>query len=101
MLFKQCLNAVLIGIGHLVLGIKMYRKKHTVVFLKTSNVFQKTSNVFQKHQMFFSKQRYVFSTLILLNVFQSYRQKKGLNIFKLSYYAIHRTEKSHTFASSI
>ena len=24
MLFKQCLNAVLIGIGHLVLGIKMY-----------------------------------------------------------------------------
>ena len=94
MLFKQCLNAVLIGIGHLVLGIKMYRKKHTVVFLKTSNVFQKTSNVF-------SKQRYVFSTLFLLNVFQSYRQKKGLNIFKLLYYAIHRTEKSHTFASSI
>ena len=80
MLFKQCLNAVLIGIGHLVLGIKMYRKKHTVVFLKTSNVF---------------------STLFLLNVFQSYRQKKGLNIFKLLYYAIHRTNKSHTFASSI
>ena len=80
MLFKQCLNAVLIGIGHLVLGIKMYRKKHTVVFLKTSNVF---------------------STLFLLNVFQSYRQKKWLNIFKLLYYAIHRTEKSHTFASSI
>lgn len=73
MLFKQCLNAVLIGIGHLVLGIKMYRKK----------------------------QRYVFSTLFLLNVFQSYRQKKGLNIFKLLYYAIHRTNKSHTFASSI
>ena len=72
MLFKQCLNAVLIGIGHLVLGIKMYRKK-----------------------------RYVFSTLFLLNVFQSYRQKKGLNIFKLLYYAIHRTDKSHTFASSI
>ena len=48
MLFKQCLNAVLIGIGHLVLGIKMYRKKHTVVFLKTSNVFSKTSNVFFK-----------------------------------------------------
>ena len=94
MLFKQCLNAVLIGIGHLVLGIKMYRKKHTVVFLKTSNVFQKTSNGF-------SKQRYVFSTLFLLNVFQSYRQKKELNIFKLLYYAIHRTEKSHTFASSI
>ncbi len=87
MLFKQCLNAVLIGIGHLVLGIKMYRKKHTVVFLKTSNVFQKTSNV--------------FSTLFLLNVFQSYRQKKWLNIFKLLYHAIHRTEKSHTFASSI
>ena len=48
MLFKQCLNAVLIGIGHLVLGIKMYRKKHTVVLLKTSNVFSKTSNVFFK-----------------------------------------------------
>ena len=48
MLFKQCLNAVLIGIGHLVLGIKMYRKKYTVVFLKTSNVFSKTSNVFFK-----------------------------------------------------
>ena len=48
MLLKQCLNAVLIGIGHLVLGIKMYRKKHTVVFLKTSNVFSKTSNVFFK-----------------------------------------------------
>ena len=94
MLFKQCLNAVLIGIGHLVLGIKMYRKKHTVVFLKTSNVFQKTSNVF-------SKTSNVFSTLFLLNVFQSYRQKKGLNIFKLLYYVIHRTNKSHTFASSI
>ena len=48
MLFKQRLNTVLIGIGHLVLGIKMYRKKHTVVFLKTSNVFSKTSNVFFK-----------------------------------------------------
>ena len=46
MLFKQCLNAVLIGIGHLVLGIKMYRKKHTVVFLKTSNVFQKNNGMF-------------------------------------------------------
>ena len=46
--------------------------------------------------MFFSKQRYVFSTLFLLNVFQSYRQKKGLNIFKLLYYAIHGTDKSHT-----
>ena len=46
MLFKQCLNAVLIGIGHLVLGIKMYRKKHTVVFSKTSNVFFKTTVCF-------------------------------------------------------
>ena len=60
MLFKQCLNAVLIGIGHLVLGIKMYRKKHTVVFLKTSNVFQKTSNVFQKTSNVFSKTSNVF-----------------------------------------
>ena len=60
MLFKQCLNAVLIGIGHLVLGIKMYRKKHTVVFLKTSNVFQKTSNVFSKTSNVFSKTSNVF-----------------------------------------
>ena len=55
MLFKQRLNTVLIGIGHLVLGIKMYRKKHTVVFLKTSNVFQKTSNVFSKTSNVFFK----------------------------------------------
>ena len=63
MLFKQCLNAVLIGIGHLVLDIKMYRKKHTVVFLKTSNVFQKTSNVFSKTSNVFFKTTVCFFRL--------------------------------------
>ena len=33
----------------------MYRKKHTVVFSKTSNVFLKTSNVFSKTSNVFFK----------------------------------------------
>ena len=33
----------------------MNRKKHTVVFSKTSNVFQKTSNVFSKTSDVFFK----------------------------------------------
>lgn len=33
----------------------MNRKKHTVVFSKTSNVFQKTSNVFSKTSNVFFK----------------------------------------------
>ena len=49
MLFKQCLNAVLIGIGHLVLGIKMYRKKHTVVFFENVQCFSKNVQCFFKN----------------------------------------------------
>ena len=38
----------------------MYRKKHTVVFSKTSNVFQKTSNVFSKTSNVFLKTTVTF-----------------------------------------
>ncbi len=49
MLFKQCLNAVLIGIGHLVLGIKMYRKKTYRCFFENVQCFSKNVQCFFKN----------------------------------------------------
>ena len=67
MLLKHRSNAVLIGIRDTSFWtLKCIEKKHTVVFLKTSNVFQKTSNVFSKTSNVFFKTTVCFFRLFNL-----------------------------------